>query len=317
MNSSRTASLVILVAIVVLTGCSANDSAPAVGSFSPLAARLTKHAHVNGDLLYVLDSKGHGGSELTAFTYPAGKRVKRVHIEGEGTGLCADSAGNVYVVEGFRLQEFAHGARVPIRTIENPYSDGGGFHSCAVDASTGDVTVVFAGPTSGNIFVYPPGSTSGYARYPAPEFRRLGFCAYDASGNLYLVALNYTQTHAELWALPSGASHFQKVQIGKTIPLDGFGGVQWQGGRLVLAGSSSVFRSTVRTGAPWRLKLHGSTQLEGGTGGVSEFWIGSGHIAVPYLGSDTVIIYDYPSGKQTKTLTGFTYPIATAISPSQ
>ena len=86
-----------------------------------------------GDLLYL-----PGGCSGTCIvSYPAGEVVGSA---GPGTyGACGDGKGNVFIANNDALDEYSHGATIPINSFNLP----GTVRSCGVDPQTGNVAVAF------------------------------------------------------------------------------------------------------------------------------------------------------------------------------
>ena len=195
----------------------AASKAPARTWMSPGAKRR--------DLLYVSDDRG----VVYVFDYPGGSLVGTIAGLNGPSGLCSDSAGNVYVTEtgAQDILKFPHGARKPSATL----FDFGAFpDGCAVDPTTGNLAVTdYATSPSqgpGNVLIYPSGSGNP-VKYANANFNVYLFCGYDAHGNLLVDGLNGPSTEAEFAELPRGGKNLKPVTLDTTIAYPG--AVQWDG----------------------------------------------------------------------------------------
>jgi DNA-binding beta-propeller fold protein YncE len=141
----------------------------------------------NGSLLYVSSVLT---GDVYVYSYSTQKLVGTLTGFTQPYGLCADKAGNVWVVNdgASQLVEYAHGGSTPIATL----SDTGEYpEGCSVDAVTGNLAVTNFYSTSG------AGSVSIYAAargtpqiYSDPAIVNYRFCGYDARGNLFVDGAN-------------------------------------------------------------------------------------------------------------------------------
>ena len=99
----------------------------------------------NGSLLYVSSVLT---GDVYVYSYSTQKLVGTLTGFTQPYGLCADKAGNVWVVNdgASQLVEYAHGGSTPIATL----SDTGEYpEGCSVDAVTGNLAVTNFYSTSG------------------------------------------------------------------------------------------------------------------------------------------------------------------------
>lgn len=225
----------------LLTACSNGGSpvAPAPGSgVAPAAAPLrdgARDANYQGTLLYATHAqKTTGGyyGALTAYEVPSGQTFSTVALTGFGTGLCADTSGNVWVVVSNDKQhiayEYAHGGTKPIAKIRIGYAEGvaGG---CAVDPTTGSIAVVegiYSGSGGGAAVEVWPSVHAKPTKYPI-DFTPTA-CVYDGSGNLFVDGYVGSTVLFELQELAKGGASFARLRLDKG---GGFysGGLGWDG----------------------------------------------------------------------------------------
>jgi hypothetical protein len=91
----------------------------------------------------------------TVNNYKTGALVGVLADFTDPTGLCADSKGDVYIVDGARkkIYEYAHGGTKAITTLsDSPYTPNG----CSIDPLTGNLAVANSSGTSsgGNVALY-------------------------------------------------------------------------------------------------------------------------------------------------------------------
>ena len=130
-----------------------------------------------------------------------------------------------------QISEYTHGGTEPIATL----SDDGYFaFSCSVDAKTGDLAVVnSSGITTefGNLLVYAH-ATGSPAIYTDPQFVGYRGCAYDGSGNLYLIGSSSSGTivSAEL-----GANETKLKEVGLSHTPQGQADIRWDGRHISIS----------------------------------------------------------------------------------
>jgi hypothetical protein len=275
------------------------------------------------NLLYI--SSG-GADDVRVYSYPAGKEVGKLNGFQAPAGVCADPAGDVWIVESAssRIVEYAHGGKKPKATL----TDSGALDllGCSVDSTTGNLAVTdLGGPSGGGgvwIYTDAKGSPKEYT-HPAVQFAY--FCAYDDEGNLFVDGLgrSYGFAFAEL---VSGGGALERITLSQGI---GFpGGVQWDG-KFITIGDQSY--KNQHKSAIYQVSISGSTGTIQGTtvltgscdvlqfgisnlGGGKKDQQGSSVIA-PDDCQSNVKFYKYPTGgSATKMLSGFEYPVGAAVS---
>lgn len=237
----RRCSLCFGVAVAVLAGCGAvplglskgpDGTQPAVGTHQSYSTKRTA-------LLYVIY-----GLDVVVLSYPQGRLVQTLTGFSEPTGICSDRDGNVFVTD-FYLQEtieYAHGGSSPTATIEDA-----GYHpdSCAVDAlsntlAVGNYSSSSRGP--GNVALY--SDERGNPKYYSDSaIASYVSCAYDGSGNLYVVGAGSG------FAFLDRKGRFENVRLNTPAPVATF----WDGQHItVLAlpepNHSAIFRLKVANG---------------------------------------------------------------------
>ena len=185
-------------------------------------------AAASGGLLYVARPDN---AQVDVYSYPMGKTVGSLSVAAEPWSLCADPKGNVWITMYGQISEYTHGGTEPIATL----SDDGYFaFSCSVDAKTGDLAVVnSSGITTefGNLLVYAH-ATGSPAIYTDPQFVGYRGCAYDGSGNLYLIGSSSSGTivSAEL-----GANETKLKEVGLSHTPQGQADIRWDGRHISIS----------------------------------------------------------------------------------
>ncbi|HEY2475881.1 MAG TPA: hypothetical protein VGI19_13920 [Candidatus Cybelea sp.] len=226
-STARAAAAAILATLVA--GCGGSGAVPAGSATSGAAAlRGANSGHrfaswmrqgsTSENLLYTTGHTPSQGDAVYILTYPQGQLVGAIDASAEG--LCADTAGNVYLLYRNAATEYAHGGTQPIRTVRIP---GAETENCAVDPTTGNLAVTFSCPPCGyqDLAIFPPGSGEA-TRYQAPLAYGV---TYDNLGNLFL---DYdTGSGTEMAELPSGGSQFITISLNKGV--GAVGSIQWDG----------------------------------------------------------------------------------------
>ncbi|MGA8534570.1 MAG: hypothetical protein WB615_10720 [Candidatus Tumulicola sp.] len=284
--------------IVVLAACSNGGSQPPIGAPNALPqsrAIPTNAEHgrspmppeaKSGDLLYAALGQA---DEVDVFSFPQGKLIQTLTGLNYPSGLCSDSAGNVWIAtfygNGGRMVEYAHGGTSPAASLNDPdfYPNG-----CSVDPSTGDLAVTnnsYDGPGSLAIYKHAQGRASLY--YDVPNLYNYDFCGYDNKGNLFV------DGPGVLAELPKGGTTFTTISVDKGSP---GGQVQWDGQYITFA--------TQNSSAIYRVKVSGSTgtvvgvtHLIGVGGQMNSSWIQGTTTLIPRgMGSEEIGFWKYPAG---------------------
>jgi hypothetical protein len=272
----------------------------------------------SGPLLYVSDV---GTFTVHVYTYPALKPAGKLTGFNEPQGLCADSAGNVWVTNTnvYQVREYAHGGTTPIATLHDDFGYPVG---CAVDPSSGNLAVTnlqnFSGAAIVLLYKHARGTPAVYSNKDIAYYY---FAGYDGSGNLY-VSGQTSQHGFALGVLARGAKSISGVAVsGGTIYFPGT--VAWNGSNLVLgdqrcknSASSCLYRLTV---SGKTAHVVGSTPL-GGACDVAQAWVGASRVAAGEYqscshGPSGAALWRYPAGgKPAAQVTGLLQPVGAVVS---
>jgi hypothetical protein len=265
------------------------------------------------EMLYVSND---GTDSVYIYQYPQGRRIgKLTGLQGP-SGVCTNSSGDVWVVEGAisQLVEYAHGGTK--RIADRADTGAGDLLGCSVDPKTGNLAVADLGDSSG------PGNVAIFAdakgtpkKYKASNLAAAYFCAYDDSGNLFIDGVNASGAFQFL-ELPSGSTKLVTITLNQSV---GFpGGVAWDGKYVAIGDqeyqnghSSAIYQVSVSGSSG---TVTGTTKL-GGSCDVLQFGIYSGTVAAPDDCDNDLSLYDYPAGgSPTLTVAGLEYPVAAVVS---
>ncbi|MGA7200856.1 MAG: hypothetical protein WBX26_03440 [Candidatus Cybelea sp.] len=284
------------VAVAILAACGGSQppiGAPGVLPQSRAIPTYAEHGRSwmlperkSGDLLYA--ALGQAG-EVDVFSFPQGKLVQTLTGLNFPSGLCSDSAGNVWVAtfygNGGRMIEYAHGDASPLASLNDPdfYPNG-----CSVDPRTGDLAVTnnsYDGPGSLAIYKHARGKASLY--YDVSILYSYDFCGYDNKGNLFV------DGPGVLAELPKGDATFTTITVDKGSP---GGQVQWDGQYITFAthNSSAIYRVKVSGGTG---TVVGVTHLRGVGAQMNSSWIQGTTTLIPTgKGSEEIGFWKYPAG---------------------
>jgi hypothetical protein len=289
--SPRLAAAAFLMLASACTGSSLPTSAP-VGSSSSFsnASRATQ-----GDLLYAFTIEGDG----FVWSYPSGGLLASFTITGATGvwGACTDSSGDVFVTveessKSSYIYEYAHGGTKPIAKLSD---DGYTANDCASDPTTGNLAVTnYDDSSSGrsNVAIY--ADARGTPKHYTDSKMSVGFCGYDADGNLFVDGSGTYQ----LAELPKGGGALKNIRLNKSIQQPA--GVVWDGKELALEQSGFARRL-------WAIER---VDVTGGAGKVTQtmyakglanrgrtFFIDGATIGtVGGQGVDRIGLWKYPTG---------------------
>jgi hypothetical protein len=307
---SQCASLVVLVGM--LAGCSSS------GQISPSAALARQNAMNPAAkiraLLYISDPIK---SIVNVYSYPHGELLNALTAVKDPEGLCADEAGNVWVVETAysKIVEFARGGTKPIATLTdgNEYPDG-----CAVNRRNGDLAVANnndGGSDPGSVAIY-QGARGAPTIYSDRAIWFVYFLDFDASGNLFVDGTSWNNRGRKFRfaELPRGADKIVNLKVsGAKIEFPG--DVQYNNGSVAIGdGKRPVIYQTTDGIVTGRTAFHDLCK-------VTEFFIEGAHVIAPNTcgtvgrpGRKDVLIYNYPAGgAPIKRLTGFKAPFGVVV----
>jgi hypothetical protein len=261
-------------------------------------------------LLYVADCIT---DVVSIFSYPADKQVGSIAGLAVPEGECVDKAGDIWITEtkAAQIVEFAHGGTSPIAKLDDP-----GYYpvSCAVDEKSGDLAVSNIETNVHGL----PGNVATYAKaqgppayYSPPGFYSVYFVGYDPKGNLFVDGSN-AQVGAngkfQFAELARGAADMEALTL-KGADIAFPGNVQWDGSHITVGVQDNAIIYALSND-----KVAGSTPLTGSSDVVG-YIIDGKTVVGPDAGAAAVDYFAYPAGgTATKTIPGFTEPIAAAIS---
>lgn len=261
-------------------------------------------------LLYVADE---ATGDVYVYSYPKGKLEGTLTGFNLPSGMCANRAGDVFILNGggTTVEVFAHGGSSPIRTLDLPgYPE----LNCSVDRKTGNLALGVLNAESAEIAVFAGGQGTPTTYEPYGQVGIPG-CAYDNRGNLFCDAYSSDSDKFALFELPKGSSTVTTVSVSGASNLRA-GPMQWDGKYLAFgSGATGTIYQIALSGSTG--SVEGSTQLDG-TGWVWQFWIAGARVVAPtYAGSGGAEVgyWKYPAGgAATKTITGFYQPDGATIS---
>jgi len=301
-----------LCALAVLpAGCGSPNSVAGVPQPPKSAARSS----INGSwmssearssaLFYV--STGADGA-IYVYKYPKGQLVGGLLNTGESYGLCSDANGDVFVTNNNATYEYPHGSASPSAVLTSPF---GGTTSCSVDPGSGDLAVV--APFSG-VAIYRPVTGQGWhiAKLCAFDSPSLRWCAYDASGDLFIDG-NASGSYS-VWVLEKNKHNFKRVILDKHFVA---ANMQWDGKYMAIGESAHNIR---------RFKFIGATGTQVGVtrlklfGQIFQFWIqGTTLSAAANQSAHSVVAsWPYPAGgePQNEFTQSKTYGVTVSVAPS-
>jgi hypothetical protein len=273
--------------VFLLTACSA-ASPPA----SPFVADASRDARTplrsENALLYASDAMA---KKIYVYSFPGLQPVEAI-ANPAPFGLCSDTAGNVWASDQDRhdLQKYSAGGTKPIAVLADKHFLPNG---CAVDPLTGDLAVVNQTRDDGNVAIYPGGTgprqilKNRYVRYPE-------FCAYDASGDLFVDGVNPGQPAWALTEMRRGQTSFILIKTPANLNAPDGDPLQWDGAHLALSSDTRIYRLDVKNA---KASVVGTTTLEA-PNSVLFTWIGSGYVAGTSGSGSSIelLLWKYPDG---------------------
>lgn len=269
------------------------------------------------DLLYVSDA---GAADVEVYDYPQGTLVGTITGFSYPQGECADTQGNVYVVDtgSSQIFEYAHGGTSPLNIL----SDSGETPaSCAVDPNTGNLAVSnILSATQfeiGSISVYTVGNYTPTV-YTDSDNAREYFLAYDNNSNIFVDGVD-SVSNAFRFAEMSTAGKFTEIKLkgGKlTFP----GGVQTLGKNIAVGdqdgavwGTPDIYQVLQNGKVVRRTTLTGPNG--GRVGDPVQFTIAQKQIVAPDALGGAAFLDTWPKGKYLSSInSGLVAPIAAVIS---
>jgi len=171
------------------------------------------------DLIYVSD---RWKKVVNVYVYPTGERVGRLTGFSSPLGECVDRRGNIWIVDGDKVVEYAHGGTAPIGSLSAKGT------ACSINLRNGYLALTSTSPAELSVYKNAKGTPSVYSYPAAPGFF---YCTYDDAGNIFITA---DSTANQLAELAKGASTIATI----TYPRTGYlGSAFWDGSYLVVAES--------------------------------------------------------------------------------
>jgi len=264
-------------------------------------------------LLYL---SGYADGTVRVYTFPAGSVAGSLTGFAGPAGLCSDAAGDVWIVNSptSALVEYPHGGTTRIDTRHDFRAVS--LMGCSVDPISGDLAVTDLGNASvaGHVSVYAKGARTP-TRYYGSNLRYVYYCGYDASGNLFVDALD-PSGNTRLVEIARGSKSLTAINL--SIAVNFPGGVQWDG-KYVTVGDqeynhqhqSAIYQVAI-SGSNG--KVVGVTKLDSSCD-VLQYWIADARVVAPDACLGTVKIYPYPAGGVAmKRVATLEYPVGAAVS---
>lgn len=283
-----------------LAGCGRIGLAPAPAALPGTASSSVKGQRVH-DLLYVSSAR----ATVNVYRYWQGGLEGALTDFSEPLGECADSAGNVYIVDGQRerIYEYAQGASKPLRVLnDEPYTP----YGCSVSTSNGNVAVANGADGSkavANVAIYPHGTGKPIHLNGIRPDRFTG-CAYDDRSDLLAVS-QYKRGdywHVEFYYRPKNGTKLLPINL-RGIPhasADFVEGVAWDG-RYWVAGP--VNNALLLYSIGLEARAEGTVKLNPGSssqmGAISFYRLNSKVRATQVVGAtnvNSIEFFYYPGG---------------------
>jgi hypothetical protein len=297
---------------LVVAGCGGTSLPQGSGPLSNAPA-----ATGSGTLIYVSEGGTNTVAMLKDPSYKAAGKLGGLH---DPAGLCANASGDIWVVntKSAKVIEYAHGNHKSIASLSDPAATVP--YGCSVDPTTGNLavtTVNGAKGGGGGVLIY-TGAKGTAKVYTSSSLAVAYFCAYDASGNLFVDGLDSNYSFL-LMELPAGSTQLQTVTVKGSITFPG--GIAWDGQHLAIGDDAY---GGGRTAAIDQVSVSGTTAsivttipLDG-TCDILQFAIVDGtKVAAPDGCLNELFVFAYPAGgKAVKTVKNMQFPTAVAVSPS-
>lgn len=302
------------------TRVASESSAPLIApSGTTRSAGHTRSSWLKSDakrnsLLYVTNAND---GTVNIYSYPNGALVGELGGFEEPYGLCAEKAGNIWIVddEASSITEFAHGGTDPIRVLSDPGEYPAG---CSIDPTTGNLAVTnyeTTGAGQGGISIYRKAKGKP-KNYTDSSISRGWFCSYDDNGNLFVDGNQSGSKYFQLAELLKGHASFTNIHVDQSITVPG--GVQWDGAYVAVADENGPGNGVI-----YQFSISGSTATEvtattpDESQNIHQFWIdpARNRVVVPSASLGTVGYWKFPAGgNPTKTISGLNIPEGVALS---
>lgn len=290
--------------VTMLAGCGGTQTGGPMLMNNTAAdrAKAQKLTASSGDLLYVSD----GPQDLRVFSLPQGDLVHIITDVALPAGQCADTDGNVYVVDGDKLLEFAHGGTEPIKILyygtSSQYSEA---NWCAVDPTTGNIALTGYNERATTVIDVFSKGTGTPTPYTIPGWFAYYSVTYDDDGNLYVGGSNSSNEFL-LAKMQKGSDTFTNISLAfPTI----YANLQFEDGYLTISALSNKAQVTINQvqirGSS--AKIVNSVYLKASREG--EPWIEGGQVAAQYCNKPpyfnhcrAVALWKYPAGGTATTI---------------
>lgn len=238
-------------------------------------------------------------------------------------GLAIDASETLYVANAIDGNVLVYPK--PYTTYTRVLADFGGQPAGVAVSSTGVVAVsnTIDPQTSGagSVTIYAKGASSPCVRLTNPDWREMGFDAFDKNGNIYVNGINVEQTKVLIGEISGGckAKSIRNVTFGNA--LQSLGGVQVYNGKLLVLDPAGATLYTydprseralgppaVRTTLPHLVEPVSFAMMNGGD---PALWVTDEYWGAVYQ-------YAYPAGNQLQILNnGLSAPFGVAVNPAQ
>lgn len=316
------------IAAAMVTACGGSQPQMNAPGVMPQSHAITTHAErgtswmlpesLQDDLLYAANANAN---TVAVYSYSKRALVGTLDIESP-TGECVDKVGDVYVTEGTKVLEYAHGGTQPIATFN---SGGDNAWACSVDLKSGTLAVANFGNdySAGFITTFSHGQETTYTTRSI--YYVLG-CGYDDRGNLLIggfAALNNYYNLA-VAMLPKDGDNFIPIAL-PSESWQNTAAIQWDGRYWAITipaqhVGETVYRFSIEN---HKARANGRTSLSDDAGYEGQTWItngrsisGQGTQIVGGLGpAGEVRYWNYPKGKKPfASVSDSGYPLGVTVS---
>jgi hypothetical protein len=285
-------------AIALLAGCGAlplsltrgqGDAQPTVAR-----AKIVSPAVSKDILLYATDPNDN---LVYMISLPTGKLVGKLTGFNQPINDCADTAGNVYIVDSqdHQVRAYKHGSKSAFRVLSVGENIPIG---CALDPTTGNLAVASCcGRNHGSVAVF--ANAKGSPKYYVdPSYDDYQTCTYDGSGNLFVNAVSGVSSNFNVVELPRGKGTFVTVTL--RPPVYGAPSLAWDGSSLAIADDKPAAIYQYAINGTSGVRTH-TTKLSGGKPFFTFYVRSNGKIRTLYATMDdnnvlSINVYKYPQG---------------------
>jgi hypothetical protein len=305
-----------ILGLILLGACGSNAVQPPVGLLRQPTDAVAQPSQEgrswmspdakNHDLLYAT----YFGGEIYVFDYPNGKLEGALTGDISPQGECVDRQGNVWITDSsaWQLLEYAHGGTSPIAILSKDISEP---YDCAVDPTTGDITVINSTKLIA-VFRHGRGAPTQYYVPGSPLW-----ATYDDKGNLFIDGLNVQHTF-QLFELAKGSNAVAEISLSNVVSP---GDIKWDGKVLAIGDLYQHLIDQVQV-------TESGAKIVGSTAGVPQYYFcfpnaesekaGQQAGKIIATGGGGIGEWSYPAGgSPLKYFEGAKYPSGLAISPGK